>query len=138
MIKIARSVIRIAIDLRHLRTQRKTRTFDICENFHKKLGLNLLGSVIHASLSVVDKDLELESRLPSTGLRKPKSPKVLGRLPGKSALLEGLLGAGLGGCFIWKKQRHGTAPSKAPSNGQPASPSPDVKKPSTTSNCYVG
>ena len=57
----------------------------------------------------------LESRLPATGLREPKSPKVPGRVPGK------------GDCWwdcweqCWEagfleKQRNGTAPSSPPSS----------------------
>ena len=48
-------------------------------------------------------DLGLESWPPATGLRKPESSKVprrvLGRVPGKRALLGGLLGAVLFCCF---------------------------------------
>ena len=62
--------------------------------------------------------LNLRSGLPATGLRKPKSPKVLGRVlgrvPGKGRVLGGLMGTVPGGQFCWEK--NGTVPSNAPSN----------------------
>ena len=57
---------------------------------------------------------KLESQPPATGLRKPKSPKVpgrvLGRVPGKRGLLGGLLGAVLGGRFLWKSRETAVPP----------------------------
>ena len=53
-------------------------------------------------------------KAPATGRRKPKSPKVpgrvLGRVPGKS----GLLGAVLGGRFLWKSRETALLPAVPP------------------------
>ena len=61
---------------------------------------------------------DLEPRPPATGLRLPKSPKVpervLGRVPGKRGLLGGLLGAVLGGPFLWETRAMALLPAVPP------------------------
>ena len=65
----------------------------------------------------------LESWPPATGLRKPTSPKALGRVLGfpeecreKPALQGGTAGSSAGRPFSFEKQENGTAPSSPPSN----------------------
>ena len=62
--------------------------------------------------------LPLQSWLPATGLRKPKSPevpgRVLGGVPGERALLGGLPGAVLGGRFLWKSSEPALLPAVHP------------------------
>ena len=75
-----------------------------------RLALRIAGPPKLALVRRLGDPIALESRPPATGLRKPQSPKVLGRVPGKTSNAGGTAGRSTVALLFQRKRPPSTAP----------------------------